>query len=265
MAQVNCIVFTNNKGGTSKTETACNWSAYYALLGHFVVAVDMDSQASLTSHFDIDKAQPGLAEVLRGEKGIREVLVQVASVPNLLLLPAGQRLAEATEGWKLNDVKQKQKFKKMIQDLVADYKGEEVPLEMVVLDVPPSLNAIAWTALYCATHIAIPVISEEASIDGLDNLLRDISQRKEILGATFKLVGVFVTQFRDLESQRQVVRKLAKQLNGLFFPEYINQNEPVALSYAKGKPVIVSDPESEGARRYLKFCKSFLTRLRGEK
>src|SRR5579872_6135019 len=102
-----CVVFTNNKGGTGKTETACNWAAYYALLGHLVVAIDMDGQASLTVHYGLDKNLPGLAEVLRGEKIMEDVLVMVPDVPNLFIAPAGQKLTEAAEKWQLDDAMQK--------------------------------------------------------------------------------------------------------------------------------------------------------------
>ena len=47
------ISIANQKGGTAKTTTAANLSACLARRGKRVLAIDLDSQANLTSHFGL--------------------------------------------------------------------------------------------------------------------------------------------------------------------------------------------------------------------
>ena len=49
----------NKKGGVGKTTTAFNVAEYLGLLGYRVLAVDLDSSASLTEATGVDLAQPG--------------------------------------------------------------------------------------------------------------------------------------------------------------------------------------------------------------
>ncbi len=71
------VSISNQKGGSGKSTTAVNLSAYLALAGKRVLLIDLDPQGSLTTHFGIDKKslERTMYEVLSDQAGLSEVIV----------------------------------------------------------------------------------------------------------------------------------------------------------------------------------------------
>ncbi|MHC4861859.1 MAG: ParA family protein, partial [Planctomycetota bacterium] len=74
------IAFMNQKGGVGKTTTVTNLGAALAELGQKVLVVDVDPQANLTTHLDLDLPPDGLTvyEVLTGRARASEAVVKTA-------------------------------------------------------------------------------------------------------------------------------------------------------------------------------------------
>ena len=71
------VSISNQKGGSGKSTTAVNLSAYMALAGKRVLLIDLDPQGSLTTHFGIDKKslERTMYEVLSDQASLSEVIV----------------------------------------------------------------------------------------------------------------------------------------------------------------------------------------------
>ena len=71
------VSISNQKGGSGKSTTAVNLSAYLALAGKRVLLIDLDPQGSLTTHFGIDKKslERTMYEVLSDQAGLSDVIV----------------------------------------------------------------------------------------------------------------------------------------------------------------------------------------------
>ena len=90
------IAIVNQKGGTAKTTTAVNLSAYLAMAGRRVLLVDMDPQGNATSGLGIAKreVETCIYRVLIDEVPIAEAIVPSA-VEGLDVVPATLNLAGA--------------------------------------------------------------------------------------------------------------------------------------------------------------------------
>lgn len=93
----------STKGGVGKTVTAGNLSAYLAMKGYRVLAIDVDPQASLTTFFGIDKEAinegsiPSISDVLTMKNYPIRDAIQHTLYESLDILPATGLLREAND------------------------------------------------------------------------------------------------------------------------------------------------------------------------
>jgi len=90
------VSISNQKGGSGKSTTAVNLSAYLALAGKRVLLIDLDPQGSLTTHFGIDKKALGrtMYEVLSDQASLSDVIVPTET-QGLDIAPANNFLGRA--------------------------------------------------------------------------------------------------------------------------------------------------------------------------
>src|SRR2546422_11661404 len=81
------------KGGTAKTTTAVNLSAYLALAGHRVLLIDLDPQnfATICLGVDAEGLKTSVSDVLLDGQSCSET-IHPTSVPHLDLIPSDRRL-----------------------------------------------------------------------------------------------------------------------------------------------------------------------------
>ena len=75
MVQMEVITIANNKGGVGKTMNAYQLICHLANQGHKVLAIDLDSQANLSSTFGIQIQRTLIPEWLIGDVPLEEVWV----------------------------------------------------------------------------------------------------------------------------------------------------------------------------------------------
>src|SRR5579859_1276958 len=154
------VAVANFKGGAAKTTTAIHLVQRLAMRGYRVLAIDLDSQGSLTSLFglqpDTDVApEETLYPVFAGDTDSLKGCIRQTYWPRLDLVPANLSLYQAEfeipvraqndakfQFWRVLDA--------AIQKAAADY-------DVVVLDCPPSLGFMSINAIFAATGIIVPV------------------------------------------------------------------------------------------------------------
>ncbi len=183
------IAFFNNKGGVGKTTLLYHLGWMFSELGVRTVAVDLDPQSNLTSMFlseerleELEAGSPtgrtivaALAPLLdEGTGDVREPHLERLS-DNLALVPGDLGLAgmedELSSQWS-DSLDGKPKAFRITTALhrVVQLAASSFSAELALLDVGPNLGALNRCALIAADDLAIPLVPDLFSLQGLRNL-----------------------------------------------------------------------------------------------
>lgn len=252
MAKV--IGVCNQKGGVGKTTTAVNLGVYLAVLGKKVLLIDFDPQANASSGLGYP---PKLEDnsIYHGISGYATVenLVKKTVIFNHHLIPSNQHLAGALV--ELVDLTEREYYlRRFINRLRHEY-------DYIFIDLPPSLNLLTINGLVASDEILIPIQCEYYSLEGLGQLLETIELINKNLSQRLKVAGGLLTMY---DKREHLSREVAKNVR-LHFPYYVYETEIprcVALAEAPsfGKPIILYNPNSAGAKAYEKLAREILGR-----
>lgn len=250
MAQV--ITICNAKGGVGKTTTAINLSTYLAVLGKKILLIDFDPQANATSGLGVDPKEI-TDNIYHGILGYSQIenLIKNTIIFNHHLIPANQHLAGALV--ELVNLDEREFFlRKFINRLRHQY-------DYVFIDLPPSLNLLTINGLVAADSVLIPIQCEYYSLEGLSQLLEIIDLINNNLGRQIKVAGALLTMY---DKREHLSREVAKNVR-LNFPYYVFETEiprSVALAEAPsfGKPIILYNPNSSGAKAYERLAREII-------
>ena len=182
------VAFFNNKGGVGKTSLVYHLAWMYADLGVCVVAADLDPQANLTSMFlddyEMEKLwtpdpprktiHGALVPLLRGTGDITPVATMSPRSP--LGLVAGDLALSGAEDEFSSQWPQcldgSERAFRVITALSRALAGakKEAEADLVLIDVGPNLGAINRAALIAADFVAVPLVPDLFSLQGLRNL-----------------------------------------------------------------------------------------------
>src|SRR3989338_8357708 len=143
----------NQKGGTGKTTTAVNLSAYLAALGKNVLLVDLDPQANATTgvgHRQKEEELNIYNAIIHGNEA--GAIIKKTDVFGFHVLPAAASLAGATvELASLNG--REFRLKNSLNRIRTDY-------DYIIIDSPPSLGLLTLNGLVASEQLIIPVQCE---------------------------------------------------------------------------------------------------------
>lgn len=245
------IAIINMKGGCAKTTTAVNMAHILAKdYGKKVLVIDNDKQGNLSKACGAwSYEKPSLADILTGEKNIREVL-QVAAVDNMAVIPANMHLLTA------NLIVIKDEEREQATILSKELESVADVFDYCIIDCPPDINISVINALVAADEVIIPIKIDGYAFDGMDELEEQINNAKK-LNPKLKFKGCLVTMFYNRDVCRQGEEWLQNQRYPVF-KTHIRRTEKADEVTFTNESLMEYSPRSGAARDYKTFVKEYL-------
>ncbi|WP_055661518.1 plasmid partitioning protein RepA [Roseibium aggregatum] len=181
------VAIANFKGGCAKTTTALHLAQFLALQGLRVLAIDLDTQASLTEMLGV---QPVLEvgdnetvfSVLRYDEERRTLpeVIRPTYFAGLDIVPGQSELQyfdyETPAAIVSNNFLGDEYF---IRRLATSLRSVEDKYDVVVIDAPPQLSYLTLNAVYAATGLIIPVQSAMIDVASMNQFLYMLDEMLE--------------------------------------------------------------------------------------
>lgn len=245
------ITIANNKGGVGKTMQSYQLICHLANKGKKVLVVDFDSQANLSSTFNVQIQRSLIPEWLIGDVPLEEVVVPSNGVDefhkNIFVIPSSRHLANLSKLLILSEAEIRKNFGRKEYLLKNRLKDAEHLFDYVVMDTPPVLGDELIMALVVSDRILIPTQAQDYSIDGLEELLDTFQIIKETENPKlqFSIIPSMVDTRRNIEKQR--LEELAQNFNITPPIRYlVEMQESIALR----RPVFMLGKNSKGSADY---------------
>ncbi len=247
------IAILNQKGGVGKTTSSVNLSAALAMSGKKVLAVDMDPQANMTTHYGINPHQIDRStyHVLSGRLSLDEVTLRKTEFLNIA--PANIDLSGA-EIELVSTVGRET----LLKDALAASKQT---YDYVVIDCPPSLGLLTLNALVAARELFIPLQTEFFALQGMAKLLETVEVVKKRINRDLEITGIIPCLYNSRRNlDREVLTKIQEYFGAKVFDSNIRENVALAEAPSHGKTIFEYSPDSNGAQDYNSLAKEVISR-----
>ncbi len=289
------ISTVNMKGGVGKTTLTVNLATSLTKnYGQKVLVLDLDSQISATLSLisphefaKVRKKRRTIGYLLDNmispnpwsKLEIRNLIYpNICNIEGLELLPGDIELYDeylvsemlhekatqeaGAEFQKVWDRFERALVKNILQPVVEDY-------DFIIIDCAPGYNLLTRSAIAASNYYLLPARPEPLSLVGIQLLERRVAKLKENHQdrdpLDIKLLGiVFILSAGGLMGR--YYKQVMKRVKDDFYPHQLfAQSIPMDVNVAKAvdlfTPVVVSMPNSNGSRAFVKLTQEFINKV----
>ncbi len=249
------IAIANQKGGVGKTTTAINLGACLAAAEKKTLIIDIDPQGNATSGVGVvkDDVERSIYDVLVDNVPLAEVVIPQVHFPFLDIAPATRDLV----GVEVELVGRRGRegvLRRAVEAVRDQY-------DYILIDAPPSLGLLTLNTLSAADAVLIPIQCEFYALEGLSQLLNTVRIVQRNLNPRLQIDGVLLTMYdQRLNLSKQVAEEAKEYFGATVYRTTIPRNVRIAEAPSFGKPIILYDILSLGAKSYLSLAREVIAR-----
>jgi len=252
------LTVANQKGGVGKTTSTVNLAAALAMHGIRVLVIDLDPQGNASTALGVEHrvGTPSVYEALLGELRLPEATAVSSASPNLLCVPATIDLAGA-EIELVSMVARENRLKQALSPTVLD----ELDVDYVLVDCPPSLGLLTVNALVAAAEVLIPIQCEYYALEGLGQLLSNIDLVRSHLNLALYVSTILLTMYDGrTKLADQVTTEVRRHFGETVLRTVIPRSVKVSEAPGYSQTVLAYDPGSRGAMSYVDAAREIAER-----
>jgi len=253
------IAIANPKGGVGKTTTAINLAASFAFTGHKTLVIDIDPSGAAAIGLGLIKEEikQGLYDLYKQNNGLDltyiESCIHSTEMPDLDILPCNVWSSEEEDHlFELASKLARLRLVRNYLNRIYDY---------IVIDCPPFVGNLTIGALAAADSLVIPLQCGYLSIKALSRLMKVIRKIQMGMNTGLKIEGILLTLYEQgTHLSVKTENELKMVFDKLVFDVKIPKNVKLGEAIFSGKPVILFDGRSLGAKAYMQLAAEILER-----
>jgi len=256
------LTSSNRKGGCSKTSLIFHLAGAFANSGSRVLLLDLDPQASLSQTFfgsvkieELEASQSIAGLFDEQQPKAPEDVIFETHLEKVWISPACDGLGD----YNLPKPHECGLLQDVISQLIMEVAGS---VDVVLIDTPPNLQLLTWSAMAASDFVITPVIPEQYASQGLVHVRRFIEAVVQAKRPSLRWLGLLIAMVQSRVSiHKTFEQKLREGYGDLVF----EQTMPLATVFKEAvlnqTPVASFQPRAAGAKALLNLHTEITSRM----
>jgi chromosome partitioning protein len=255
------VAFVNKKGGVGKSSCVMHLGGELAKRQYRVLLVDIDPQASLSQGILGPRDALGLdpLQTIAGlyEPGsaltMRDIVLDVGR-PRLALVPGHDNMTDVN--WPRPWLRGLEQF--ILRDALASVADD---FDIALFDLPPHIQACAWSGLVAADAVVIPAQPEDYGVQGIAMILDSVDRAVELSNPRLKMLGILPTMVSRLSIHTNYLDDLRDAYGADIFEAVIPSATDFKVAVTLRRSVVEYKPLGVAAKATEAVVNEMLARL----